>query len=456
VSSLTATLSAAPTISLPNSGAYQFSVTYSSANGVNASSLGDSNLVVTGPSYSADATLVSTGLSNADSLVVTYSVPAITAAGTYTVAEGASPVTDTSGAVAANPVGTFFAVTGGQTSQYTITGKVVSALNPTVGVAGRTVYIDANDSGAFVSGDVTATTDSGGNFTLSGLVPGSYRVEEELPGGVTQTDPILGYDTVSLTPSAPTAAISFSELPPSLTTSGPNITSSLTSQPNAVLAGSKGKEKITVTNSGTATVSGPIEVSLLLSPTGTLTAQNTVLANVFEPKSFSLKPGKSKTINVNFIYPSVQTDAYKLVAVADSTNLVTTTNQSDKASFSNSIEISSAFKYLAVQFATQPAASEPLGKSQSVTLNVTNIGNAAYGGSFTVDLYASTDETLGGSPVLVGKLTKSGLKANQVKAYKVKYTIPKTLTAGNYFIVASLTASSNTNVASSAATVSIS
>jgi hypothetical protein len=458
VSSLTATLTNAPTASLPSSSAYQFTVTYASPNNVAASSLGDSNLVVTGPGYSEDATLVSTGLSNAPTLAATYSVPALSSAGTYTISEGASPATDTTGAVAGSPVGTFFAVTQGQTSQYTITGKVVSSLNPTIGVANRVVYIDANDSGSFTGGDVTATTDSGGNFTLTGLLPGTYRVEEELPGGATQSDPILGYDTATLTPTTPTAAVSFSEFPASLAggSGGPNLTASLIGQPNAVLAGSKGKEKITIKNTGTATASGPIVVSLLLSPTGTLTAQDTVIDSIAEPKNFSLKPGKSKTINVNFTYPSVTTDAYRLVAVADSTNLITTTNQSNKAAFSNIIQISSAFTYLAVTFATQPPAALALGKSGTVTLTVNNIGNANSNGAFTLGLYASTDQTLSSDDVLVGKLTKSGIKANQSKAYKVKFTIPKTLPVGSYYIVAGLTSASNNNASSSSATVAVS
>jgi hypothetical protein len=458
VSSLTATLTNAPTDTLPNASAYQFSVTYASPNNVAAASIGNSNLVVTGPGYSQDATLVSTGLTNAPTVVATYSVPALTSAGTYTISEGASPATDTTGAIAGSPVGTFYAVTQGQTSQYTITGKVVSSLNPTIGVANRVVYIDANDSGSFTGGDVTATTDSGGNFTLTGLLPGTYRVEEELPGGVTQSDPILGYDTATLTPTTPTAAVSFSEFPASLAggSGGPNLTASLIGQPNAVLAGSKGKEKITIKNTGTATASGPIVVSLLLSPTGTLTAQDTVIDSIAEPKNFSLKPGKSKTINVNFTYPSVTTDAYRLVAVADSTNLITTTNQSNKAAFSNIIQISSAFTYLAVTFATQPPAALALGKSGTVTLTVNNIGNANSNGAFTLGLYASTDQTLSSDDVLVGKLTKSGIKANQSKAYKVKFTIPKTLPVGSYYIVAGLTSASNNNASSSSATVAVS
>ncbi|HEX4125428.1 MAG TPA: hypothetical protein VHY37_11925, partial [Tepidisphaeraceae bacterium] len=79
VSSLTATLTNAPTATLPSSSAYQFSVTYGSPNNVSAASIGNTNLVVTGPSgYSADATLVSTSpSSNAQTIVATYSVPAL-------------------------------------------------------------------------------------------------------------------------------------------------------------------------------------------------------------------------------------------------------------------------------------------------------------------------------------------------------------------------------------------
>jgi hypothetical protein len=81
---------------------YTFNVTYSDSTAVRASTLGNGDLVVTGPGgYNHAATLVTTGLSDGSPLVVTYSVPAPaggwqhTSNGAYTVTLQANQVSDT-------------------------------------------------------------------------------------------------------------------------------------------------------------------------------------------------------------------------------------------------------------------------------------------------------------------------------------------------------------------------
>jgi hypothetical protein len=49
------------------------------------------------------------------------------------------------------------------------------------GIAGRTVFVDQAGTGVFQRGDPTATTDSSGDYSFSGLAPGTYKVYEELP-----------------------------------------------------------------------------------------------------------------------------------------------------------------------------------------------------------------------------------------------------------------------------------
>lgn len=460
VSPVSATLTSAPTATLPESTPYDFTVTYTSSTAVSAESLNGGNLVVTGPGgYSADATVVSTGLTDAATLAVSYSVPALTTAGTYTISEGSTPVTDTTGNPAtAGPIGTFYAIAQAQATDGAINGQVLSALNPTVGVAGRTVFVDANDNGVLDSGEVSAVTDANGNFSLTGLLPGTYRVAEVLPADVTQSDPVIGYDTVTITPTSLTGTASFTEFPASLPsgTSGPDLTATIGTEPNSVVGGSAGKDKVTFKNTGSAIVSGPIELSLLLSPTGTLTAADTVLTSVTMPKSFKLKPGASKTVNFKFKFPTAASGTEHLVAVADSGNLVTTENQSHKVAFSNGITISTAFKYLAVTFNTQPAASLKIGHSGSVSLNVTNIGNVKSSEPFVLSVYDSTDQTLSSDDILLGKVSHSGVSANSTKAYVVHFTVPKTVAPGTDFIVASLTSSLDNNVSSSNARVTFS
>lgn len=56
-------------------------------------------------------------------------------------------------------------------------------------LAGRTVYLDANGNGARDTGETTAATDASGNYSFSGLAPGSYTVRQVVPAGWTQSAP---------------------------------------------------------------------------------------------------------------------------------------------------------------------------------------------------------------------------------------------------------------------------
>ncbi|OYP36019.1 hypothetical protein CGZ80_09700 [Rhodopirellula sp. MGV] len=57
------------------------------------------------------------------------------------------------------------------------------------GLAGWTVYIDANDNGMLDSGEVTRTTNSSGEYEFDNLRPGTYVIAEVVEGGFSQTFP---------------------------------------------------------------------------------------------------------------------------------------------------------------------------------------------------------------------------------------------------------------------------
>src|SRR5207237_3964222 len=62
-----------------------------------------------------------------------------------------------------------------------------------VGISGRTVYIDANNNNAMDSGEKSSTTDSSGNYSLTGLSALTYVIRQVLPSGWTQTKPAGGF-----------------------------------------------------------------------------------------------------------------------------------------------------------------------------------------------------------------------------------------------------------------------
>jgi cyclophilin family peptidyl-prolyl cis-trans isomerase len=55
------------------------------------------------------------------------------------------------------------------------------------GVPGQKVFLDVDGTGAPSTNNPSTITDSNGNYTFSGLAPGSYPVKEVLPSGVTLT-----------------------------------------------------------------------------------------------------------------------------------------------------------------------------------------------------------------------------------------------------------------------------
>lgn len=70
------------------------------------------------------------------------------------------------------------------------------------GLAGWQVFVDSNHDGFYTPGEVVATTDSSGNYKITGLLPGTYRVREVRKEGWNRTQPAgiypLGFYDVTL------------------------------------------------------------------------------------------------------------------------------------------------------------------------------------------------------------------------------------------------------------------
>ena len=66
-------------------------------------------------------------------------------------------------------------------------------------LSGWTVFVDFNGTGTFASNDVSTSTDSNGNFTLSDVPGGTYTIDEEVQSGWRQTVPASGGHSVTVT-----------------------------------------------------------------------------------------------------------------------------------------------------------------------------------------------------------------------------------------------------------------
>jgi hypothetical protein len=84
------------------------------------------------------------------------------------------------------------------------------------GAGGQFVFLDLNGSGSFQAGDPIATTDSNGNYQLTGLAAGTYTVRPALLGGWLLEAPAAGSYQVTLAGTSATAQ-NFAEVPTSIT-----------------------------------------------------------------------------------------------------------------------------------------------------------------------------------------------------------------------------------------------
>jgi SdrD B-like domain len=206
---------------------YSFSITYTDANGINAASIATGPIEVTGPNgYDQFATLTNvTSTTNAPSITATYTIPApngawdVSAAGTYTINADAGGVQDTFGnTLAAGVLTTFNADFTGNVATSSISGMVFNDLNgngifdgrdlPMVGVV---VFADMNGTGQLAANDPSTTTDSNGNYTLSGLAPGQYTIVEQLPAGYKATAPSSGTISMTLSTTQPVTGENFAD-----------------------------------------------------------------------------------------------------------------------------------------------------------------------------------------------------------------------------------------------------
>jgi uncharacterized protein (DUF2141 family) len=81
------------------------------------------------------------------------------------------------------------------------------------GLAGETVYIDTQKTGAFATGDPTAVTSSTGAYSFTSLAAGTYIVREKLPAGYKLTSPATGDFSVTLTNGQSVTGDNFADAP---------------------------------------------------------------------------------------------------------------------------------------------------------------------------------------------------------------------------------------------------
>lgn len=143
------------------------------------------------------------------------------AAGSYKVEEvvpsGVALTTATTQTVTVTASGTVSGVNFGEGVPAKITGTVFVDNNGNgvldsgeSGVAGRTVFLNNDNTGKPDSSNPSTTTDSSGNFTFNNVTPGAYTVMEVLPANITLTTPT---QSITVTAHQTTSGVNFGERP---------------------------------------------------------------------------------------------------------------------------------------------------------------------------------------------------------------------------------------------------
>lgn len=218
----------------------------------------------------------------------------------------------------------FFAFNQSAAGQASISGQVFLDANGNrakdssePGLAGWTVFLDTIANGTLDPGEPNVMTDPTGNYTFSGLSPGTYTVAEVLQGGFRETLPDApGTYSVTVAASEQISGKDFGNQP---------LLPDLTVQSNLVLpaSGTSGRNvtvQWTVANGGAADALGGWQDALFLSPHNTLDSSAVLLDLVAH--TGGLAQGQTYTQSDSVAIPGLLPGNYFLIVQTDRRNQV--------------------------------------------------------------------------------------------------------------------------------------
>lgn len=213
----------------------------------------------------------------------------------------------------------------------------------------------------------------------------------------------------------------------------PTVTATL---PTAAIAGEKTKASATVsvTNSGTGKLSGPVTIKLLASTDGTVDTSDTQITTI--TKKLTLKAGQTKQVKVKLgSFPAVASGDYFVVAdVTGGSGITETSTTNNQAASSSKVTIAPAFVDLSGMLSS--AGTAKAGKKGTLPMEISNDGNSEVKTTATVRLTITPQG--GGTATTVDVPVKLNLKAGASKNLKLKYAVPSSLAAGTYTVSAAI------------------
>jgi uncharacterized delta-60 repeat protein len=221
-----------------------------------------------------------------------------------------------------------------------------------------------------------------------------------------------------------------------IVTMGLDLTASLMAAlPPSVIGGAKGTVSVSVTEAGSAPAAGTFMIELIASSSENLTTTQTPVQSFAE--KMSLKAGKAKTYRLKFAYPSsLPAGNYFLAANVTAMGERDLNPANNTSVSSTSTTIAQPFVRLKGAGLTAPTFNGA--KPAVVSFIITNTGNEPATTASAVQYFASINGTLTGAISLATAPLSLGLKPNVSHVFKAKFSLPSTLPAGSYTLVALL------------------
>ena len=209
--------------------------------------------------------------------------------------------------------------------------------------------------------------------------------------------------------------------------------------PTAVVSGSSGSVKVDLTNTSSTLFTGPITITLYATAGTTLGSTDSPFATltIYRVK---LKAGAVKTFRIKFTYPAgIASGSYNIIAQANATG--TNTNPITALSPA-AVSISPATVDLSTSFHGSALTVNP-GHNGTATVIISNQGNVAAVGTFTLSLFASDNTVLDSTATLISHtITRAiNLKPGRTITLHVRFAAPLNRVAGSYNVIASTSAS---------------
>ena len=213
---------------------------------------------------------------------------------------------------------------------------------------------------------------------------------------------------------------------------GPDIVATIPGTLLPQVSGFRGRQRVFIQNTGTQPVAGRITVGLYLSADSLLDPSDASLGN--KVVNYRARPNaRPRPVAFRYIWPtnSGPNQAFQLLAVADSTNVVAERSEQNNIAFAP-VTVAPPFVDLSGGLGPIPT-SLVAGQRVRLPFTIQNNGNVPARGAISLKLLASGDELLGSNDTEIITLIKRvSLRPGRPRLMPLSFVMPSTVPAGTY------------------------